>query len=108
MIYLHWNKNEWIEPEKFIPERFDPSSRYYLTPSGKKRHNMSFAPFLGGKRICLGKTFAEATSKIVGPFLISNFDFQFVDEINKTYKPPNNMNNMHEPSCFVKISSAKF
>ena len=27
---LHHNKNYWIEPEKYIPERFDPSSPYYL------------------------------------------------------------------------------
>jgi hypothetical protein len=30
-------EDEWIEPEKFIPERFNPNSPYYLTPSGKKR-----------------------------------------------------------------------
>jgi cytochrome P450 len=35
---LHHDKNEWIEPEKYIPDRFDPSSRFYLTPKGKKRH----------------------------------------------------------------------
>jgi cytochrome P450 len=53
----------------FIPERFDPSSKYYLTPSGKKRHMNSFGPFLGGKRICVGKTFAEIVSKIVTPII---------------------------------------
>ena len=34
MYRLHRNKDQWIEPEKFIPERFDPKSPYYLTPSG--------------------------------------------------------------------------
>mmetsp|Transcript_99537 Transcript_99537/g.136786 ORF Transcript_99537/g.136786 Transcript_99537/m.136786 type:complete len:104 (+) Transcript_99537:1164-1475(+) len=45
---LHHNKAEWIDPEKFIPDRFDPESKYFLTPSGKRRNPFSFAPFLGG------------------------------------------------------------
>ena len=32
MHQLHHNKNEWIDHDKFIPERFDPTSEYYLTP----------------------------------------------------------------------------
>ena len=34
MYRLQRNKDEWIDPEEFIPERFDPKSRYFLTPSG--------------------------------------------------------------------------
>jgi len=45
---LHHNKAEWIEPEKFIPNRFDPESKYFLTPAGKRKNPFSFAPFLGG------------------------------------------------------------
>lgn len=107
MLDLHHNKKEWIEPEKFIPERFDPQSKYYLTPQGKKRHPMSFAPFLGGKRICLGKTFAEMTSKIVGPKLIYNFDFTFVNPEHDINKPSNNIDNMHEPEIFVRVQESK-
>ena len=69
VIYVqHVNSKEWIEPSKYVPERFDPDSKWSLTPSGNKRHPMSFTPFLGGKRICLGKTFAEA---IWGPQFVS-------------------------------------
>ena len=53
------NPDEWIEPESFIPERFDPLSKYFLTPKGTKRHPMSYGPFFGGRRICIGKTFTE-------------------------------------------------
>ena len=56
------NPEEWIEPERFIPERFNSESPYYLTPTGKKRNPFSFSPFLGGLRICLGKTFVEEVS----------------------------------------------
>ena len=60
-------------------ERFDPQSEFFLTPEGKKRHPLAFAPFFGGKRICLGKTFAETVSKVVVPTLLGTFDFEFVD-----------------------------
>lgn len=75
MRCLHHNPKEWIEPEKYIPDRFDPASPYFLTPCGKKRNPYSFAPFLGGQRICLGKTFAETVSKFVGPTLVYKYSF---------------------------------
>jgi cytochrome P450 len=71
MFNLHKNPAEWIDPDRYIPERFDPESKYALTPKGTKRHPMSFGPFLGGKRICLGKTFAENIGKCVLPIIIS-------------------------------------
>ena len=45
---------------------------------------MAFGPFLGGKRICLGKTFVETISKIIGTSIIGHFDYEFIDEIHKT------------------------
>jgi cytochrome P450 len=54
---------------EFIPERFDSSSEIAKTPSGAKRHPMSFGPFLGGKRVCLGKTFAELMIKVIPSIL---------------------------------------
>jgi cytochrome P450 len=71
IYHLHHNREEWITPEKFIPERFDPESEYYLTPSGNRRHPMSYGPFLGGKRVCLGKTFADNMSKSMLAVIIS-------------------------------------
>lgn len=32
---LHYNKTQWINPEEFIPERFDPLSKFFLTPKGE-------------------------------------------------------------------------
>eukprot|EP00349_Pseudokeronopsis_sp_Brazil_P005653 CAMPEP_0202964710 /NCGR_PEP_ID=MMETSP1396-20130829/8811_1 /ASSEMBLY_ACC=CAM_ASM_000872 /TAXON_ID= /ORGANISM="Pseudokeronopsis sp., Strain Brazil" /LENGTH=108 /DNA_ID=CAMNT_0049687037 /DNA_START=1196 /DNA_END=1522 /DNA_ORIENTATION=- len=106
MYFLHHNAEEWIDHDKFIPERFDPASPYAMTPSGKKRNPMSFAPFLGGKRICLGKTFVETISKIIGPTIIGTFDFKFVDEKHYKKKPANNMMSLHEPSIYVNLSLA--
>ena len=64
---------EWQEPEKFIPDRFDQKSKYFLTPSGKRRNTYSFSPFLGGQRICIGKSFIEVVSKLTVPSLLSKF-----------------------------------
>ena len=77
MSHLCNDPNEWIEPERFIPERFDTNSRYFLTPKGQRRNPYSFSPFLGGSRICIGKTFIEVVSKLTLPTLLSHFEFDF-------------------------------
>lgn len=87
MLHLQNCPRYWQEPERYIPERFDPTSKYYLKPNGKKRHPMAFSPFLGGKRICLGKTFVEIISKFIGPSILGHFDFEFVDQKYMHEKP---------------------
>mmetsp|Transcript_25635 Transcript_25635/g.19393 ORF Transcript_25635/g.19393 Transcript_25635/m.19393 type:complete len:94 (-) Transcript_25635:94-375(-) len=84
---LQRNEKEWIDPNEFIPERFDPNSNYFKTPSGQKRHPMSYGPFLGGKRICLGKTFAEQITKVIFTMIVWNFEFEFDDKKFYTEKP---------------------
>jgi len=75
MANLCRDKNQWIEPDRFIPERFDSQSEYFLTPSGSKRSPFAFSPFLGGMRICLGKTFVETVSRVSLPVLLTKFEF---------------------------------
>lgn len=99
---LHHNSEEWQEPEKFIPERFDPQSKYYLTPKGTKRHQMSFGPFLGGKRVCLGKTFAENMTKCILPIFIHQFKFEFQEKEFYEKKPTLTFG-MEEPVIMTKL-----
>ena len=97
--YLHHRPDQWIEPERYIPERFDPTNdKYYLTPSGKKRHPMSFGPFLGGKRVCLGKTLAESIGKCVLAVMMTQIQFDFVDPKVKESKPAGTF--FHETPTF--------
>jgi len=99
--------NEWFSPEKFMPERFDSNSPYYKRPDGNKRNPFSFNPFLGGKRICLGKTFAEIVAKFVVPALLSRFTFELVDQDYITgvkEKPKVNLDLDEDPVVLIKIN----
>jgi cytochrome P450 len=73
--YLHHNPEEWREPEKFIPERFNTQSEYYYKPDGNKRHPSSFCPFLGGKRVCLGQDFALLAAKYMIAIIVTQLEF---------------------------------
>jgi cytochrome P450 len=84
---LHHNPDEWIEPKKFIPERFDPESAYYLTPSGNKRDPSSYMPFLTGKRSCFGKTFAEVAPRVVVTMLLHEFEIELEDKYKEEKIP---------------------
>ena len=84
---MHRNEKEWIDPDTFNPDRFDPNSPLFNRPDGSKRNPLAFNPFLGGKRICLGKTFAEITLKLTLPLYYHHFDFEFVKEEHKKVRP---------------------
>ncbi len=48
-------------------------------------------PFLGGKRVCIGKTFAENNFMVTLPLVLKAFkSFSFVDSANYSNKHPNN------------------
>lgn len=67
---IHHDAKEWIEPHKFDPLRFDANS---LSKCG--RNPLAFTPHMGGKRICLGKTFAEMAARHTISLLLFYFDF---------------------------------
>lgn len=108
MSHLCNDPAEWIEPGRFIPERFSQDSPYFLTPEGKRRNPYSFSPFLGGNRICIGKTgrlvqpriqlflrtnlhskktFIEVVSKLTVPTLLSHVKFEFKEGVDRDSVP---------------------
>jgi cytochrome P450 len=58
-----------------------------LTPSGTKRHQFSFNAFTSGKRICIGKTFAEVITKAIIPIIVSQVEFRFCNPLYYTKRP---------------------
>ena len=103
--YVHKIPREWQEPLKFIPERFDPESPWSLTPSGGRRNPNSFVPFFGGKRICVGKTFAESIGKVLVSVIASQLNFEFIDPIYQEKCPMNDLS-FEQPKTQVKVSLA--
>eukprot|EP00347_Sterkiella_histriomuscorum_P023205 403335549 len=105
---IHHDPNQWIDHDKYIPERFDHQSKYYLKPNGQKRHSLAFTPFLGGRRICIGKTFAEIVAKIVVPALMCRFKFEFVDKERYQNKLPLNVDMVVQPKIMIRIKPQDF
>ena len=87
MAGCHKDPIEWPEPEKFIPDRFNSDSKWFKRADGSNRNRLAFTPFLGGKRVCLGKTFAEILVRFTLPLYYTYFDFEFVNEEHKQERP---------------------
>ena len=88
---MHHDPEQWQSPEKFMPDRFDPQSPWFKKPNGENRHSLTFNPFLGGKRGCIGKTFAEVVIRYTVPILYYHFDFEMSDPAQRKNKPTVNV-----------------
>ncbi len=103
---MHYSSKYWQEPYKFNPNRFDPSHPDSKMPDGKKRPQMTWLPFNGGKRICFGKTFADLMLRITTTMITQKFNLEFVEE--GKYGPdslPRNMVGMsHYPKLPLKLT----
>lgn len=79
---IHHDPYQWPEPDVFNPERFNTAAennKWAKTADGKQRHAYAFTGFFGGKRICLGKTFAEQTTRFTLPLIYYHLDLAFSD-----------------------------
>ena len=104
---LHLNGNQWQRPFEFLPDRFDPNHELSRTPDGKKRNPYSWLPFLGGRRICMGKHFAEIISKAILTMVTQRFDMSFANKelYNADQVPKSYVGMTHRPSIWVEIRS---
>lgn len=70
-IYLtHHDENVWENAQAFCPERFS---------NGKKPAGLSYVPFGGGPRVCIGATFGQVEARVVLAYLLKNFTFEFTN-----------------------------
>jgi cytochrome P450 len=70
-IYLtHRDPEVWENADAFCPERF---------AHGRKTPPMSYVPFGGGPRACIGGAFGQAEARVVMAHLLRTFTFEFTN-----------------------------
>ena len=70
ILGLCYNTEEWQETFKFIPERFDLESPYFLTPPGKNRSSLSMIIFSYSSRKYPGQTLSTLQLRTIVSKLI--------------------------------------
>jgi cytochrome P450 len=74
-IYLsHRDERYWDEPEQFCPHRFDKSEAQQ-----GERPPLTYIPFGGGPRNCIGAAFAQVESKVVLARILQRFDLTLLN-----------------------------
>lgn len=72
-IYLtHRDARYWRNPDCFDPERFADEYQRTWPP-------FTYVPFGGGRRVCIGATFAQIEAQVVLSRLVQTFEFQVID-----------------------------
>lgn len=65
---IHHDPENWIDPEKFDPERFSKENKKNIRP-------YTYFPFGGGPRLCIGHQFAMMEIQLALYHLLTKFDF---------------------------------
>jgi cytochrome P450 len=72
-IYLsHRDRDFWPDPECFNPERFERGQ-------DEKRPPLTYVPFGGGPRNCIGASFAQIEAKVILSRIVQCFDLQLLN-----------------------------
>ncbi|XP_063239800.1 cytochrome P450 4c3-like [Bacillus rossius redtenbacheri] len=67
VLLIHRNPEYFPDPNRFYPDRFSPEN-------SANRHPFSFIPFLGGRRMCIGKKYAYMQMKIILSTVLRSYE----------------------------------
>jgi cytochrome P450 len=87
---IHHDERFWPEPETFDPERFLPENV-------KGRHRSAYLPFGGGRRICIGTSFALMEGTLITAMMSQPYIYDLVPghpvepEATLTLRPRNGL-----------------
>ncbi len=74
-IYLsHRDERYWDNPDAFCPHRFDHTQH-----EQGERPSLTYVPFGGGPRNCIGAAFAQVESKVVLARILQRFDLTLLN-----------------------------
>jgi cytochrome P450 len=74
-IYLsHRDERYWDNPDAFCPHRFDHTQH-----EQGQRPSLTYVPFGGGPRNCIGAAFAQVESKVVLARILQRFDLTLLN-----------------------------
>ncbi|WP_405136207.1 cytochrome P450 [Nocardia sp. NBC_01388] len=88
--FIHHDARWWPEPERFDPARFLPGA-------GKGRPRSAYLPFGGGRRICIGSSFALMEAVLITAMWSQHYVFDLVPgfpvepEATLTLRPKNGL-----------------
>ncbi len=68
---LHHDPRFWPQPEVFDPTRFLPEN-------ARSHHRSSYLPFGGGRRICIGQSFAMIEATLITAMMSRQFVYELV------------------------------
>jgi cytochrome P450 len=71
--HIHHDERWWPDPELFDPTRF-------LGDAGKNRPRSAYLPFGGGRRICIGQSFALMEMVLMAAIMSQRFTFDLVPD----------------------------
>lgn len=96
-IYLsHRDKKYWENPEQFCPHRFDRNERGQRPP-------LTYVPFGGGPRNCIGATFAQIEAKVVLARILQKYKLELIPD--QKIKPYMGATLEPKPGVMMKVSN---
>jgi cytochrome P450 len=93
---IHHDERFWPDPETFDPGRFLPGA-------GRDRHRSAYLPFGGGRRICIGTSFALMETTLITAMMSQRYTFDLVPghpvepEATLTLRPRRGVKMVAEP-----------
>ena len=102
---LHHDERYWPDPERYDPTRFLPENT-------RGRHRSSYLPFGGGRRICIGTSFALMEATLITAMMSQRFVYDLVPghpvepEATLTLRPRHGIRMIARPRVRDELAAA--